>query len=122
VKYLCDANMSPRVALALTEAGHDTTHVMDHGLLTASDPDIFEWAVANDHVVVTADSDFAALLALRRSTSPSVILLRDLGQRSPDDHAQILIENLPAVTDAVADGAIVSLSPTGIRIRALPIR
>lgn len=122
MKYLCDANLSPRVAGALVEAGHEAAHVADHDLLTASDTEIFDWADANEHVIVTADSDFAALLALQRASSPSVILLRDVARLSPEAHAELLVDNLPNLVDALASGAIVSLSPTAIRVRDLPIR
>ncbi|MDZ7576621.1 MAG: DUF5615 family PIN-like protein [Candidatus Nanopelagicales bacterium] len=42
MKLLVDANLSPRVAAALAEAGYDASHVADHGLLTASDEVIIE--------------------------------------------------------------------------------
>lgn len=34
------------------------------------------WAAANDHIVVTCDLDFAAILAASRGTRPSVLRLR----------------------------------------------
>jgi predicted nuclease of predicted toxin-antitoxin system len=71
--------------------------------------------------VVTADSDFAMLLATRRAETPSVVLLRDVADRLPAAHAQLLIDNLAAVEDVLAGGAIVSLSPTRLRVRELPI-
>lgn len=122
MKYLLDANMSPQVLVALQDAGHDATHVGDHGLLTASDEEIFEWAASNGAVVITADSDFAMLLATRSAATPSVVLLRDVADRPPPAHAQLLINNLSAVEEDLMKGAIVSLSPTRLRVRDLPIR
>ena len=46
MKLLVDANLSPRVAVRLVEAGYDASHVMDHGLLSASDDKIAVFAVA----------------------------------------------------------------------------
>ena len=122
MKYLLDANLSPRVVEALVVAGYDATHVGDHGLLVAADDDILEWAGANETVVITADSDFAMLLATRRAQTPSVILLRDVADRPPAAHAQLLIDNLAAVEDVLQSGAILSLSPTRLRVRELPIK
>ena len=122
MKLLVDANLSPRVAEALRSAGHDAFHVADHGLLTASDETIFEFAQEHAAIVVTADSDFAMLLALRRTESPSVIHLRDVADRGPGAHSTLLIENLGAIEDALTAGAIVSLSPSHLRVRDLPIR
>jgi predicted nuclease of predicted toxin-antitoxin system len=59
VKLLVDANLSPTVAEALRQAGHDATHVVEHGLMTASDERIALFAVDQVHVIVSADSDFA---------------------------------------------------------------
>jgi len=56
-----DANLSPMVTALLRDAGNYASHVADHGLLSATDEAIFEWADRNAAVVVTADSDFAML-------------------------------------------------------------
>jgi predicted nuclease of predicted toxin-antitoxin system len=42
----------------------------------ASDTPIFDRAALKDRIVVSADTDFAALLATRRVATPSVILFR----------------------------------------------
>nr|MDT0660966.1 DUF5615 family PIN-like protein [Micromonospora sp. DSM 115978] len=56
MKLLIDANLSPRIAARLAEAGHEASHVMDHGLLSASDEKIAVFAVAGNYVIVSADS------------------------------------------------------------------
>jgi predicted nuclease of predicted toxin-antitoxin system len=121
VKLLVDANLSPRVAEVLRAAGFDAVHVVSLGLLTAADDAIFDRASADGLAVLTADSDFGMLLALRRSTSPSVVHLRHVADLSPDDHAALLVANLPAVADDIVRGAIVSLSPTRLAVRDLPL-
>lgn len=122
MKYLLDANLSPQVVAALLDAGYDATHVGDHGLLVATDDEILGWAANNGVVVITADSDFAMLLATRRALVPSVLLLRDIADKPPAAHAQLLIDNLATVEEDLTSGAIVSLSPTRLRVRELPIR
>jgi predicted nuclease of predicted toxin-antitoxin system len=72
-------------------------------------------------VVVTADTDFSMLLALRRAPLPSVILLRRVSELSPDDHGRLLLANLPAIVEDLDRGVVVSLSPTRLAIRNLPI-
>ncbi len=122
MKYVCDANLSPKVVQALRDAGFDASHVSDHDLLTAPDDEIFAWAIETATIVITADSDFAMLLAVRRSTSPSVVLVRDNADQPPAAHARLLIENLPSVEEALEAGAIISLSPSRLRVRELPIK
>ena len=71
---------------------------------------------------MTADSDFPILLALRRAESPSVIHLRHVAELGPDDHAKLLLANLPRITADLERGAIVPMRPTRLAIRDLPIR
>jgi predicted nuclease of predicted toxin-antitoxin system len=122
VRLLLDANLSPRLVGLLAVAGHEAIHVADLGLLTATDAEIFDRAVADGLVVVTADSDFGMLLALRRATSPSVIQLRHVAELGRAEHAALLMANLPVLVDDLRRGVIVSLSPARLAIRDLPIR
>jgi uncharacterized protein DUF5615 len=46
VRLLIDANLSPRVAVALGKAGLESVHVCDVGLLTAPDRSILDYAAA----------------------------------------------------------------------------
>lgn len=122
MRLLLDANLSPRVAEALRESGFDAVHVADLELVTASDDVILDRANAAGFVVVTADSDFGALLALQRATSPSVLHLRRVAELAPEQHAALLAANLPQIAEDLERGAIVSLSPNRLAIRDLPIR
>jgi predicted nuclease of predicted toxin-antitoxin system len=109
------------VALRLREAGFDAIHVGDLGLLNGADSAIFDRAVADQLVVITADSDFGMLLALRRATSPSVIHLRHVAELPPGAHVALLVSNLSAIESDLERGAIASLSPTRLAVRDLPI-
>ena len=122
MKLVIDANLSPAVVAALREAGYDASHVGDHGLLAAKDVEIFEWAHLHDAAIVTADSDFAMLLAIRRASKPSVVHIRDVADRPPAVHSALLIANLDSIAEPLRAGAIVSLGPAHLRVRDLPIR
>jgi len=65
MRLLVDANLSPVVADHLRVAGLDVSHVADHGLGTASDVEIAEFATAESSAIISADSDFATIPALR---------------------------------------------------------
>lgn len=121
MRLLLDANLSPEVARRLREAGHDTVHVADVGLLRALDPEILRAAADQDRVLITADADFGALLALGSLATPSVVLLRSADHMRPGEQADLIAANLPAITDALGEGAIASLSRERLRVRALPI-
>jgi predicted nuclease of predicted toxin-antitoxin system len=121
VRLLLDANLSPEVARRLKVAGHDAIHVVEIGLVTASDPVIMQAAAEADRVLLTADSDFAAMLALGGAQAPSVVLMRSADHMRPAEQAALLAINLPTVEEELAGGAIVSLTRRHLRVRELPI-
>lgn len=45
-----------------------------------------------------------------------------VAELGPDDHATLLVANLPSVVEDLERGAIVSLSPTRLAVRDLPLR
>ena len=112
---------SPRGAIGLRASGHDAVHVLDYGMHAATDDAVFERAGLESRVVVSADTDFGTLLALRESTSPSVILLRGASLRRADDQVALILRALPSIDVALRHGAIVVLERHRLRLRNLPI-
>jgi predicted nuclease of predicted toxin-antitoxin system len=121
VKLLLDANLSPEVARLLKEAGHEAIHVRDIGLLSAPDPEILQTAANEERILLTADADFGALLALSSLASPLVLLLRSADHLRPVEQAELLAANLPRIAEDLKKGAIVSLTRDRLRVRELPI-
>ncbi|MGH3923502.1 MAG: DUF5615 family PIN-like protein [Pseudonocardiaceae bacterium] len=122
MRLLIDANLSPRVAARLRAAGHDAVHVADCGLLSASDDRILAAAAEDNRTIISADADFGTLLALGGHEQPSVVLLRSADQLTPAGQADLLVANLPAVTDDLLGGAIVTFARGRARVRLLPIK
>lgn len=121
MRFVVDANLSPVVAEGLRAGGREAVHVVDIGLLTASDEAILAAAAEDDRVIVSADADFAALLALGHLAKPSFVLLRSADHLTPSEQADLLLANLRAVGDDLKGGAIVTFARGRLRVRRLPI-
>ena len=121
MKLLVDQDLPHRLAALLTQVGHDAVHVRGLELATAPDHVILDKAVDDDRAIVSADTDFGALLAARRATRPSVLLVREIVELRPTELARRIDAQHHSLEPYLHTGAIVAFTPEGVRVRSLPL-
>jgi predicted nuclease of predicted toxin-antitoxin system len=120
VKFLIDMPLSPALAAWLRLQQHDARHATELGLERAADADILALAHNEGRTIITADLDYPRLLALGRSSEPSLILFRD-GVWSDAEVIERMAELLDALTATEIEQSIVVVERHRIRRRRLPI-
>lgn len=120
MKFLIDNALPPRLATLLLGAGHDAVHVREYGMHAASDEEILARALQEDRVVVSADSDFSAILAAQEANRPSFILFRNPNLMGAHDYFKILLPALPVLEPELMSGCVAVFRYDRLRVRKLP--
>ena len=119
-RFLLDEGLPRRAAQDLRDLGVDCIHVTEIDLGGQPDPIVLVRAGQEERVLVTLDADFSRLLAVSQWIGPSVLHLRMEGLdrvRTVEILKRIPVE----VLIDLDQGAIVSASQAGFRIRKLPL-
>jgi predicted nuclease of predicted toxin-antitoxin system len=109
VKFLADMGVSVSTIASLREAGHDSVHLRDEGLIRMEDADILGKARSERRVVLTFDLDFGDLLAASGANLPSAIIFR-LRNQTPSSVRQGFLRFFPTAR------------PTSTAVRSLSSR
>lgn len=120
MKFLIDMGISPKTAGFLKNIGYQALHLQEEGLGRLSDFQILEKALQDGRILLTHDLDFGDLLAAGGAGLPSVILFR-LRNMHPDRVNLHLREIIFQCEKALEEGAIITVTEGGFRVRSLPI-
>ena|ERR1051325_8593200 len=113
-------NLTPVWVEYLAEHHVESVHWSNVGNPKADDPEIMEYARANNFVVFTHDLDFGDLLAATQALGPSVIQAR-VEDPIPAVIGEAVIASLKEHAALLERGALITLDPDKRRTRILPI-
>jgi predicted nuclease of predicted toxin-antitoxin system len=118
LKFLLDVNVGTTIAEALTEAGHEVVRVQ---LLTPRERDeqILAWAVRENRILVSYDSDFTDLIYRDRMAPPPAILYIRF---EPPDLALLALRIVELARNELLFGHMVVIGPVETRMRPFPGR
>lgn len=111
-------NLSPAWVAFLRENGYEAVRWSEIGNPEAPDRELVAWARTHDHVVLTHDHDFGAMLVQSSARGPSVITLRT-PELLPEGVGGRVLEVLKALQAELAWGALVIIEPERVRLRRL---
>ncbi len=104
MRFLLDAQLSPKLVAALRKARHQAEHVFELGMTRTPDAEIWRHAESIGAVIVSKDSDFATM-RLHAQNSPAVIWLR-LGNVTTGVLQKTLLAALPEIIAALANDEV----------------
>ncbi len=120
MKLVVDMNLSPRWVDLLSAAGMQAIHWSNVGAHNAPDAEIMAYALTNDHVVLTHDLDFSAILAATHGEKPSVVQIR-ADNVSPEAIGAQVLAALRQMEVDLQEGALLTVDPSRTRVRVLPL-
>ena len=121
MRFLIDNALPSRLADLLKLAGHDAVHARDYGMQAATDALVLTRAIEEERVVVSADTDFGALLVAQQASRPSFILFRNTDLLRAEDYAGVLLPSLPLLEPELVNGCVAVFRSGHLRVRRLPI-
>jgi predicted nuclease of predicted toxin-antitoxin system len=103
--FLVDAQLPPSLAEALRQASCQAVHLIDLGMLAATDEQIWDEAISRSAVLVTKDRDFPVRRAAGND-GPAILWIRvgNIGNRKL---IELVLRALPEIADAIERGEAV---------------
>ena len=120
IKFLADMGISNKCTAWMQEKGFDITHINDQGLYRMADEDIYQKAKTEGRIILTMDLDFSDIAAANKMKLPSIITFRlsNMSWQNIVFRLSLVIEHY---SEALTEGAVISVGDKKIRLRMLPI-
>ncbi len=103
MKLLFDENLSPKLSEQMAGLFPGSRHLRDCGLRGSSDQTVWNYAIENDFIILSKDSDFQQR-SLLYGHPPKVVWLR-IGNCTRQDLAELISSGFDAIQALSADPA-----------------
>jgi predicted nuclease of predicted toxin-antitoxin system len=113
MKFLLDVNASGTLSNLLMELGHDIAWV-NRVNSKMSDDEILTWAVSEQRIIITTDSDFEQMIWLQGRTHCGVVRLENLPRAQRIALFQDILNNY---AEALELGYVIIATSQKIRVR-----
>lgn len=113
MKFLVDVNASGALSQWLKEQGHDVVQVSNRDSMM-SDEDILRWAVEEQRIIVTIDSDFEEMIWRQAKSHSGILRLENLPR---DERKSLLQDALKLYGKDLENRAIVIADSQKFRVR-----
>ncbi len=107
MSFLFDQNLSYKLVERLDDLYSNSTHVGHHNLSKSDDFKVREFAIQNELIIVTQDSDFYDL-AIIKGIPPKIIWIRS-GNCSTSNIEQLIRSNTSAIEDFIKENNSICL-------------
>lgn len=121
MKALLDMPVSPGLLEVLEQHGHEGIHAYAFGQGRATDQELMAIARREGRIIITADLDFAQLLALSSAAGPGVILFRG-GNFSEAEMRHLLERVLQTVPPEMLERSVCVVDKKRVRVTPLPLK
>jgi predicted nuclease of predicted toxin-antitoxin system len=120
VRLKIDENLPTEIAELLNANGHDAATVLDQGWTGAADDDLWQRIQQEQRWLVTADKGFADVRLFPPGTHAGIVLLR-ADEEGLEEYLGLASKAVERLHFEELSGALVVVSPRGIRIRRAPV-
>ena len=93
MQFVIDENMSPFIVTLLRDDGHDVIAVAEDAP-RLPDPEVLAWAVREDRILATFDTDFGELIYHLGLPSPPAVVLFRLSNLSGLELIRLVVRTL----------------------------
>ncbi|MCR4317505.1 MAG: DUF5615 family PIN-like protein [Planctomycetes bacterium] len=117
MKFVIDEDMSRSLSKELRAAGHETLDVRDHGLRGKSDSEVYDFAQAENAVLVTGDLGFGNILNFPIGKNRGIVIVHFPNNISANLINREVIAALDVLSSDEVEGSLIIIHPGKVRIR-----